>query len=29
VAFNQGHLLHTLTLNTNSSLVIPVFPPNC
>jgi hypothetical protein len=28
-AFNQGHLLHTLTLNTNSSLVIPVFPPNC
>ncbi len=28
-AFSQGHLLHTLTLTTNSSLLVPVFPPNC
>ena len=28
-AFNQGHLLQTLTLTTNSSLLIPIFPPNC
>ena len=28
-AFTQGHLLHTLTLTTNSSLLVPVFPPNC
>lgn len=28
-AFNQGHNLHHLTLTTNSSFIIPVFPPNC
>ena len=28
-AFNQGHNLHTLTLATAASYVIPVFPPNC
>jgi hypothetical protein len=28
-AFNQGHNLHALTLNANSSYVIPVFPPSC
>jgi hypothetical protein len=27
-AFNQGHNLHKLRL-TNSSITIPVFPPNC
>ncbi|MBK9312782.1 MAG: hypothetical protein IPM55_00815 [Acidobacteria bacterium] len=27
-AFNQGHNLHKLTL-TNSTMEIPVFPPNC
>jgi hypothetical protein len=28
-AFNQGHNLHKLTLNTGMTLTIPVFPPNC
>jgi hypothetical protein len=28
-AFNQGHNLHKLTLTTDASLIIPVFPPNC
>ena len=28
-AFNQGHNLHALTLNTTNSFVIPVFPPSC
>jgi hypothetical protein len=28
-AFNQGHLLHTLTLSTNGSLEVPIFPPGC
>ncbi|HQR35494.1 MAG TPA: ExeM/NucH family extracellular endonuclease [Blastocatellia bacterium] len=28
-AFNQGHNLHTLTLNNGMSYVIPVFPPSC
>lgn len=28
-AFNQGHNLHTLTLSTASSFIVPVFPPSC
>jgi hypothetical protein len=28
-AFNQGHNLHKLTLTTESSFTMPVFPPNC
>jgi len=28
-AFNQGHNLHKLRLASNSSVTIPVFPPNC
>lgn len=28
-AFNQGRNLHELTLTTNASYTIPVFPPNC
>jgi hypothetical protein len=28
-AFNQGHNLHKLTLTTEATLVLPVFPPNC
>ena len=28
-AFNQGHNLHRLTLTTNASLTIPVFPRSC
>ncbi len=28
-AFNQGHNLHHLTLTTESSLIVPVFPPSC
>ncbi|MBI1765440.1 MAG: lamin tail domain-containing protein [Acidobacteria bacterium] len=28
-AFNQGHNLHHLTLTTESSLIVPVFPPTC
>ncbi|MDX2041721.1 MAG: hypothetical protein SF097_10740 [Acidobacteriota bacterium] len=28
-AFNQGHNLHHLTLNSQMSYVIPVFPPSC
>ncbi len=28
-AFNQGHNLHHLTLNSQMSYVIPIFPPSC
>lgn len=28
-AWNQGHNLHTLTLNTKSTFTMPVFAPNC
>jgi predicted extracellular nuclease len=28
-AFNQGHNLHKLTLTTDATLIVPVFPPNC
>ncbi len=28
-AFNQGHNLHHLTLTTEASLIVPVFPPTC
>lgn len=28
-AFNQGHNLHKLTLTTEASFTVPVFPPNC
>lgn len=28
-AFNQGHNLHHLTLTTEASLIVPVFPPSC
>ena len=28
-AFNQGHNFHKLTLVSSSSIVVPVFPPNC
>jgi hypothetical protein len=28
-AFTQGHNLHKLTLTTEASLIMPVFPPNC
>jgi hypothetical protein len=28
-AFNQGHNLHKLTLTTEASFSMPVFPPNC
>jgi hypothetical protein len=28
-AYNQGHNLHKLTLTTNASFTIPVFPPSC
>jgi hypothetical protein len=28
-AFNQGHNLHKLTLTTESSFTMPVFPPSC
>lgn len=28
-AFSQGHNLHALTLTTEASLIVPVFPPNC
>jgi uncharacterized repeat protein (TIGR01451 family) len=28
-AFNQGHNLHRLTLNSGMNYIIPVFPPSC
>jgi hypothetical protein len=28
-AFNQGHNLHKLTLTTNASFTVPLFPPSC
>ena len=28
-AFNQGRNLHKLTLTTDASLLVPVFPPHC
>ncbi|HQR32652.1 MAG TPA: hypothetical protein PLK30_07945, partial [Blastocatellia bacterium] len=28
-AFNQGHNLHHLTLNSQMSYIIPIFPPSC
>lgn len=28
-AFNQGRNLHTLTLSTASSFIVPIFPPSC
>lgn len=28
-AFSQGHNLHHLTLTTEASLIVPVFPPTC
>ncbi|MDX2044639.1 MAG: hypothetical protein SF097_25740, partial [Acidobacteriota bacterium] len=28
-AFNQGHNLHHLTLNSGMNYIIPVFPPSC
>lgn len=28
-AFSQGHNLHHLTLTTEASLIVPVFPPSC
>jgi len=28
-AFNQGHNLHKLTLTTEASFNMPIFPPNC
>jgi hypothetical protein len=28
-AFNQGHNLHKLTLTTEASFNMPIFPPGC